>query len=276
MLRRLLVCAALVLTSASATLAQEQDPTLADIRQELTILHVEVQRLRRELSTTGSPQIDVGGSTALERMDAIEGELRRLTATTEQLGLRINRVVDDGTNRVGDLEFRLCELEQDCDIGALGDTPSLGGEVLGLGSAPAQTPIADGAQTSLALSEQSDFDRAMAAFETGAYADASMQFEAFLATYPGGPLSSEAHFWHGEAEAAQGAWSMAARAYLDSFSGAPDAPRAAESLLKLGTSLDRLGQRDDACRTIAEVELRYPFSLIVQDARSAMLNIGCN
>ncbi len=56
----------------------------------------------------------------------------------------------------------------------------------------------------------------------------------------------------------------------------PDAPRAAESLLKLGTSLDRLGQRDDACRTIAEVELRYPFSPIVQDARSAMLNIGCN
>jgi TolA-binding protein len=89
-------------------------------------------------------------------------------------------------------------------------------------------------------------------------------------------LCSLRHFWHGEAEAAQGAWSMAARAYLDSFSGAPDAPRAAESLLKLGTSLDRLGQRDDACRTIAEVELRYPFSPIVQDARSAMLNIGCN
>mgnify|MGYP000635975959 CR=1 FL=1 len=34
--------------------AQAQDAqTLADVRQELTILNVEVQKLRRELSTTG-------------------------------------------------------------------------------------------------------------------------------------------------------------------------------------------------------------------------------
>ena len=33
--------------------AQAQDQTLADIRQELSILLIEVQNLRRELSTTG-------------------------------------------------------------------------------------------------------------------------------------------------------------------------------------------------------------------------------
>jgi hypothetical protein len=63
----------------------------------------------------------------LQRMDAIEAEIRRLTALTEDLQIRVDSVVRDGTNRVGDLEFRLCELETDCDISSLGETPNLGG-----------------------------------------------------------------------------------------------------------------------------------------------------
>jgi hypothetical protein len=63
----------------------------------------------------------------LQRMDALEAEIRRLAALTEDLQIRVDSVVRDGTNRVGDLEFRLCELEADCDIGSLGETPNLGG-----------------------------------------------------------------------------------------------------------------------------------------------------
>ncbi|MEL6652920.1 MAG: hypothetical protein AAFQ87_19130, partial [Bacteroidota bacterium] len=37
--------------------------TLADLRQELSVLTVEMQKLRRELSTTGSPNVVVGGDT---------------------------------------------------------------------------------------------------------------------------------------------------------------------------------------------------------------------
>ncbi|MEO0761253.1 MAG: tol-pal system protein, partial [Pseudomonadota bacterium] len=43
--------ATLALPGAGAV-AQDAE-TLADIRQEMTVLYVEVQRLRRELSTTG-------------------------------------------------------------------------------------------------------------------------------------------------------------------------------------------------------------------------------
>jgi hypothetical protein len=56
----------------------------------------------------------------LQRMDALEAEIRRLASLTEELQIRVDSVVRDGTNRVGDLEFRLCELETDCDIGASG------------------------------------------------------------------------------------------------------------------------------------------------------------
>jgi tol-pal system protein YbgF len=272
--RALIFALVLLALPAPAALAQSRSGTLADIRQELSVLWVEIQRLRTELSTTGGPSGTAGGST-LERVDAVESELRRLTRATEDLQIRVDSIVSDGTNRIGDLEFRLCELEDDCDIGSLGDTPTLGG-----GSAPVATPalpVTSGSNgPRLAEAEQSDFDRAMAAYDEGDFAGAAQGFQAYTDTYPGGALSAEAHFWRGEAEAAQGAWNRAARAYLASFSGAPDAPRAPESLYRLGTSLNELGQRDEACLTLGEVEVRYPASPIVLDSRAAMTRIGCN
>jgi len=222
-MRLVVMVAAALILSAPVAVAQDRTQTLADIRQELSILFVELQRLRGELNTTsGATGIGAAGST-LSRMDALEAELRRLTSLTETLDLRVNQVVTDGTNRVGDLEFRLCELEDDCDIGSLGETPSLGGvAVSGAAPAPASTGTSGG--PALALSEQADFDRAQAALDAADYAQAAQLFETFTNTYSGGPLSAEAHFLRGQAEAAQGAWNRAARAYLDAFSGDPNAP----------------------------------------------------
>jgi len=255
-----------------------QEETLADIRQELSVLYVEIQRLRGELNTTGAPSGSGEGGTMLARIDAIEAELRRLTNATEELDLRLNRVVSDGSNRIGDLEFRLCELEDGCDIGTLGETTTLGGASSEPEPLPPISTGGDdgGTAPSMAAAEQSDFDSAMAAYEAGDFATAASQFEAYTETYPGGALSAEAHFWRGEAEAAQGAWNRAARAYLASFSGAPDAPRAPESLFRLGTSLQELGQSEEACLTLAEVGNRYPSSSSVLDARAAMTRFGCN
>lgn len=274
MWRALVLSTALVCAGGIAS-AQSQSETLADIRQELSVLYVEIQRLRQELSTTSSPSGSGAGGSTLERVDAIERELRRLTNATEALELRVDAVVSDGTNRIGDLEFRLCELESDCDIASLGDTPSLGG-----GSAPTtQSPVLPTTTAigpALASNEQGDFDRAMAMHEAGDFAGAATAFATFTDTYPGGALSAEAQYWRGEAEAGQGAWNRAARAYLASFSGQPDGPRAPQSLHRLGVSLYELGQRDEACLTLAEVSNRYPNSPSVQDARAARTRFGCN
>ena len=107
--KRYFVAMALAVGLTGPALAQDQ--TLADIRQELVVLNTDVQRLKRELSTTGGVGGGAAGGSVLDRVNVIEAELRRLTDKTEQLEFRINSVVTDGTNRVGDLEFRLCELE---------------------------------------------------------------------------------------------------------------------------------------------------------------------
>ena len=96
---RFIAVAALVLCSfAPATVSAQQEETLADIRQQLSILFVDVQRLKRELSTTLAPRGSENEVSVLSRIDAIELELQRLTGKTEQLEFRIDSisVVVDG------------------------------------------------------------------------------------------------------------------------------------------------------------------------------------
>lgn len=268
-----LVCS-LVLAPLGA--AAQSTETLADIRQELAVLFVELQKLKRELSTTGGAGQLSGGGSLVDRVNAIESEVQRLTAKTEDLEFRIDRVVSDGTNRVGDLEFRLCELESGCDVSKLEPGSTLGGiaPATGGGTVVPTPPAEDAPQ--LAAAEQADFERARAALESGDTVSAAEQFAAFRSTYPGGPLSARAGLLQGEALEAAGQHSDAARAYLDTFSTAQDPAEASEALFRLGRSLGVLGQTEDACLTLAQVETRYPAAAVVESARQEMTRLGCS
>ena len=263
--------------------AQDQTQTLADIRQDLTVLYVEMQKLRRELSTTGGSGVTLQGTNILDRVNAMEAEIQRLTSQTEQLTNRVDTVVRDGTNRVGDLEFRLCELEPSCDIASLGETPTLGGGSLPAVSAPAPTttPMTGGTGgvdtggVELAVAEREDFERAKMAFDEGNFEVAAARFQAFTDTYQGGPLSGLAHLLRGEALQKLGRTSSAARAYLESYSGTPDGPTSPTALLKLGLALQGLGQSSEACITLGEVTTRFPTSEASIEAQAARAGMGC-
>ncbi len=272
------VALVLALVLAGPAFGQGREETLADIRQQLTVLWSEVQNLRRELSTTGGPQTGLAGSSVLDRVNSAEAELQRLTARTEELQSRIDSIVRDGTNRISDLEFRLCELEEGCDIGQLGDTPSLGGVApsAGGGTAPAAGGDAGaGSGGPVVAAEQQDFDRAKAAYDAGDYAGAAGLFQSFSQTYTAGPLNGQAHYWRGEALAQQGDTSGAARAFLDSFSGSPAGDRAPRALFRLGQSLGELGQVQEACVTLGEVGARFPAAPEAAEAQSARQALGC-
>ena len=251
--------------------AQSRAETLADIRQELSFMHVEMQRLKVELSTTGTSTATSTG-TVLDRLDALEGELRRITGKTEELEFRINNIVRDGTNRIGDLEFRLVELEGG-DVSNLGETSTLGGDSGATTTLPPVTQPVE--NTELAASEEVDFATAKSAFDTGNYQNASALFAAFSEDYPGGPLTADAQYWRGQSLAELGEWSSAARAFLQSFSSAPSGDLAPSALYQLGVSLDQIGQTEEACLTLNEVGIRYPGSAAHGEAESKMGSLGC-
>ena len=255
---------------ATPVFAQD-DQTLADIRQELTVLYVEIQKLKRELSTTGAPQVGVGGASTLERVDALEARLQTMTAKIEQLEFRIDSVVRDGTNRIGDLEFRLVELEGG-DVSQLGETTTLGGEVTGVSTGPAASPAVG---LELAEQERADFERAQVAFESGDFSTAAAEFKRFNEIYPGGPLAVRAELLRGSALDQQGDTREAARAYLAAFSLDQNGPDAPEALFRLGAALGGLQQMNEACVTLSEVSVRFPASAYSAEAQNERQNLNC-
>ncbi len=263
--------------------------SLADVRAELGQLAAEFNQLKAELTTTGA-SARVGGVDALARMDTLESELMRLTSRTEEIELRLNRVISDGTNRIGDIEFRLCEAEPSCDPMNMGATAPLGGGSSGStgstggGSTAAITPAAPAAPATgatssapaLAVAEQADFDRAKGVLGQGDFHGAASLFETYAQSYPGGPLVPEAHYLRGEALRQLGQTAQSARAYLNAYNSAPDGQFAADSLLKLGEAFGQLGERDQACVTLQQVPLNYAGSQAASQATIAMQGLGCS
>jgi tol-pal system protein YbgF len=271
---RLAAACMLILAMALPRAAAADAETLADIRRELGALSSEIATLRAELAPS---QATVGGTgtsgSVLDRVNAIEQELTRLIGKTEALEIRIERIVADGTNRIGDLEFRLIELEGG-DLSTVGTTLPLGGEV-GTPSRPAPPAGGGSGGALLAVGEQADFDRAREAFDAGDYANAISRLAAFSEAYPGGPLNAEATFLRGHAHSALNETSQAARAYLDVFNMAPEGRFAPEALFRLGESLGALGQVQEGCLMFDEVEFRFPTSEFVAQLGPARRSLGC-
>ena len=272
---------ALALLVQPAPLRAQDQQTLADIRQELTVLFVEIQRLRRELSTTGGPSAALGGSSLLDRVNAIEAELTRLTARTEELENRVDRVVRDGTNRIGDLEFRLVELEGG-DVSQLGETTTLGGgelpQVATGGGVPLGGTAAVPGDTAgqLAVGEAQDFKAANDAFSAGQFETAAALLQDFNTNYPGSPVAAEASLKRGLALNQLGDTREAARAFLESYSVDPAGPLASRAVLALGTALGQLGSTREACLTLGEIPVRYQGTPEVAEAQAEMARLGCS
>lgn len=281
MAMRSLILAALAglwLSAPGANAQSAADPAeLAAIRSELAQLQGQMEALRFELLQTGTAQAPATAATgpATLRLDRLEEALRQVTGRVEQMAFRIDQIVVDGTRRIGDLEFRLVELEGG-DVTTLPEPAPLGGATADTVVATAKADVTQSPQIELAVSEQSDFDAAMAALTQGDQFTAINLFGKFLADYPGGPLSAEAMFHLGEAQTGLGRSKEAARSYLDSFTVQPSGPYAARALTKVGLALGELGQVGEACRTLAEVLVRYPGDDALPMAQTGMAGFGCS
>jgi tol-pal system protein YbgF len=266
-----------LILAAAALAGPAAAQSVADIKAELTLLDSQVQQLRDELVRSGaSGGLPRAPATALTRLDQLQAELRQLTDRVDVLTNDIRRIVDDASNKMGDIEFRVTELEGGDTSFIPTPTPPLGGGLTGprpRPAAPTASAVTGGGQ--LAATEQSDFDAAVKAADSGDSATAAQLFTRFLETYPSGPLSTDAQYQLGEARAAQGDWGGAARSFLDAFSGAPQGPLAPQALYKLADALAQRGQVAQACMTLIEVEARYPGSAVSGDVATKRQALSC-
>lgn len=278
-------CLLLPLIAGAPAFAQDAQ-TLADVKAELAQLAAQFNALKKELVTTGAASNGSAGGDALQRMDSIEAQLTKLTAKTEAVEQKVKAVVADGTNRIGDIEFRLCEQTKGCDPASLPATPDLGG--MAQAAAPVDTtkpataapatgpaPADPTGGVELAVNEKADFDRAKGVLDSRDFPGAADLFKAYAQSYPGGPLVPQADLYRGDALTETGDVANAARAYLDAFSANQTGPLAGQALTRLGQSLGKLGQGPEACVTLAEVGKRFPGSADETNAKAAMAAQGC-
>ncbi|BBE74060.1 tol-pal system protein YbgF [Oharaeibacter diazotrophicus] len=102
------------------------------------------------------------------------------------------------------------------------------------------------------------YDRAYGYVVSGDYATAEESLKRFLADHPRDKLAGNARFWLGETYYARGNYRDAADAFLTTYRDYPKNPKAPDSLLKLGLSLEGLGETEAACATYREVEKKFP------------------
>ncbi len=109
------------------------------------------------------------------------------------------------------------------------------------------------------------------------YGAAQGAFEDFLTRYPQDLLAGNAQYWLGEAHFVRGEYKAAASSFLKGYQNYAGNARAADSLLKLAMSLDRLGQKDAACSSFGELSTRFPNAPenVKMRAKSERQRIGC-
>lgn len=221
-----------------------------DLRYRLDVLDAELADIRARLGGGGGATSG-GAPVATGDMSVIESELRRLTAQVELMQNQLNQIQADATRRFGDIEFRLTELEGG-DVSQLGQTAPVGGQ-------PVTTVPQTGTQVAAtSVSEQGALDRAVNDVQQGRFDQAEQNLIVFLRDYPNSPLTGDAYYWLGESRFVRGNHAEAARAYLDGYQTAPQGSRGAHNLFKLGVSLGRLGQLNEACQTLRQVRAQYP------------------
>jgi tol-pal system protein YbgF len=109
------------------------------------------------------------------------------------------------------------------------------------------------------------------------YAAAQASFEDFLARYPRDGLAGNAQYWLAETFFVRGQYKTAAQAFLKGYQTYSTSPKAPDSLFKLAISLDRLGQKNDACATFGELLQKFPSAsaTIKNRAQTERHRLGC-
>ena len=217
-----------------------------DLLYRLQVLDAEIADIRARLGGAGAGAARDGATTG--DTAALEAELRRMTARLERIERAQRAMRDDLTRRLGDIEFRLNDLE---GVPNDGKTRPVAGDL------SANNNGSD-AGSNASIAERNALNAAIEDVEKGRFDQADDRLRRFMREFPDSPLLGEARYWLGESLFVRGIHADAAKSYLDGYNGDREGPFAARNLLRLGETLGRLGQINEACLTLYEVRRKFP------------------
>lgn len=109
------------------------------------------------------------------------------------------------------------------------------------------------------------------------YEGAEKALTAFIAAHPDDELTENARYWLGETHYVRSDFTNAAVVFAEGFQKFPNGSKAPDSLLKLGLSLAKLGETEQACKVFGELAKKFPdapLNVRVRANRETQ-NLGC-
>ncbi len=105
---------------------------------------------------------------------------------------------------------------------------------------------------------EEQYDFAVSFIKVGDYETAEYALREFIDKNKSNSLAGSAQYWYGETFRVRQLYQDAAAAYLDGYQNYPKSKKAPINLLKLGTTLVQLGEKDQGCLMIQGVKKQYP------------------
>jgi tol-pal system protein YbgF len=130
--------------------------------------------------------------------------------------------------------------------------------------APEPAPAGQLAVAATRPGAEEAYDAAYGRVLNGDHTGAERAFSDFLKRYPSHRLAGNAQYWLAETYYVRGDYKQAAKGFLKGYKDHGASDKAPDSLLKLGMSLAELGEKVQACASLAEVAERFA------DARAAV------
>jgi len=285
------------------------------LEEQLVDMQVVVGTLETLAKSGGSaaapfPASTAGGDGDAARIEGLETQIRALTAQVQQLSDQVRGL--GGTPRRSDIPPSSDTASASAVDGtypqahaAATPTPGFGSTTVAAGDDAiggllnndgAHSPVAaSGAQTqpgaeaspvataALAPASESSndpkqlYEQAYGYLLQRDYGAAETAFTEFLKKFPSDSLSGNAQYWLGETHFVRGQYKAAASAFLKGYQTYAQGAKAPDSLLKLAMSLDRLGQKDAACSSFAELATKFPTApkSVKARAQSERQRVGC-
>lgn len=242
----------------SAAPALAQDAALAGridrLERDLQVL--QRQSYQSSQSGGGDGLSAEGAASLYSKVTQIEEQMRDLTGQIEQLNYKIEQAKQRMDRMQSDVDFRFQSLEKGgpgatsgaaveppaattqtsgSTVGILGQTQSAGAP---LAPAASAETAADAYRDAFNLLKKADYPAAETAFRT------------FLQKHGDTEYAGNAQYWLGETYYVRGQFQQAAVAFADGYKKYRKGAKAPDSLLKLGFSMRRLNQNEQACAAL--------------------------
>jgi tol-pal system protein YbgF len=109
------------------------------------------------------------------------------------------------------------------------------------------------------------------------YPAAEAALKSFVEQHPRDPMAGNAQYWLGETYYTRGRYIEAASAFAEGYKRYPKGSKAPDELLKLGMSLARANQKQNACVALAQLDHDFPSAgAAIKDRASAeKKRLGC-